>query len=190
MTKKQEQAPAGAPDDSVHFDDSQGNVDKIRDIIFGRNMRDYERRFAALEQRIVNDNKRLADDIHARFEQLDNYMRKEFALHSERAAAERKERLEALDDQAARLDEARKVLDNRIADVDDSLSVAAQEIRSRLHEQSTELLELIRKAKEDLSANLQDEARQLRDAKVAREDLAALLQDMALHLSRDPDADA
>jgi hypothetical protein len=168
--------------------DVDGNVDKIRDIIFGRTMRDYERRFSELEQRIATDNRRLSDDLNARFEQLDAYMRKEFALHSERAATERKERQAALEDQAHRLNEASKSLAEKIADVDESLSVAAQEIRGRLHEQTTELLELIRRAKSDLGQSIRDESTRLREDKVAREDLATLLQELALKISRDPDA--
>lgn len=189
MSKKDSHTSSATDNEMSDLDDSQGNVDKIRDIIFGSNMRDYERRFAALEQRIVNDNRRLSDDLHARFEQLDTYMRKEFSLHGERAAAERKERLEALDEQSAQLADARKAMENKIADVDESLAVAAQEIRTRLHNQGSELLEMIRRAKEDLSTSIRQEAHQLQDAKVAREDLAALLQAMALQLGRDADTD-
>lgn len=166
--------------------DVEGSVDKIRDIIFGRTMRDYERRFSELEQRIANDNRRMSDDLSARFEQLDSYMRKEFSLHAERAAAERKERTEAHERQSEALGDASKALADKIADVDESLAVAAQEIRGRLHEQTTELLELIRRAKSDLGQSIREESTRLREAKVEREDLAALLQDLAMKVSRDP----
>ena len=36
--------------DTGASDTSAGNIDKIRDIIFGSNMRDYEQRFARLEE--------------------------------------------------------------------------------------------------------------------------------------------
>ncbi len=173
--------------DSGEAPDAQGNVDKIRDILFGGQMRDYERRFEALEKRIVSENRRLADDLTARFEQLDKFMRAEFEAHTERLAAERKERVSDFEDQANQLAESRKALENKIADVDDSLASAAQDIRNRLHEQGGELLELIRRSKEELSVSLNEETSRLSNDKVAREDLAALLQEVALRLNREFD---
>ena len=188
MSNEHHESRVAAAQSGASESEVDGNVDKIRDIIFGRTMRDYEQRFSELEKRIATDNRRLSDDINARFEQLDTFMRKEFSLHSERAAAERKERQAALEDQTQRLSEASKSLAEKIADVDESLAVAAQEISGRLHEQTTELLELIRRAKSDLGQNIRDESTRLREDKVAREDLASLLQELALKVSRDPDA--
>lgn len=181
----------GNSDTSVSHDElSDGSVDKIRDIIFGRTMRDYERRFSELEKRIADDNRRLSQDLSARFEQLDAYMRQEFAAHAERAANERRERLEALDEQRASLADASRSLAEKIADVDESLAVAAQEIRGRLHEQATEQLDLVRRAKSDLSDSLRSETTSLREDKVARDELATLLQSLALKISGDDDEDA
>ena len=78
-------------------------------------------------------------------------------------------------------------LEQKVADVDDSLSVAAQEIRSRLHEQVTELLEHIRRSKDELNQHIHDQSSKLRNDKVAREDLANLLQEVSLRLKGDFD---
>ena len=39
------------------------NVDKIRDILFGSNMREYEKRFARLEERLTKSSDALRDDL-------------------------------------------------------------------------------------------------------------------------------
>jgi uncharacterized phage infection (PIP) family protein YhgE len=177
---------SGSPADQ---DEAQadGSVDKIRDIIFGRTMRDYERRFKELEQRITSDNRRLSEDLSARFEQLDAYMRNEFELHAQRAATERRERKEALDEQSASLADASRNLAEKIADVDESLASAAQDIRGRLHDQTSELLDLIRRAKSDLTSSIRDESTRLREDKVARDDLANMLQELAMKIAREGD---
>ena len=68
---------------------SDNNVEKIRDILFGGNMRDYDKRFAKLEDRLISDIERLSQDVFKRFENLDGYIRKEFEdltnkLHTEK----------------------------------------------------------------------------------------------------------
>ena len=49
MAKKQTRKQS-----ATAVDDMDGNVDKIRDILFGGQMRDYEQRFADLEKRLSN----------------------------------------------------------------------------------------------------------------------------------------
>ena len=39
------------------------NVDKIRDILFGSQMRDYDKRFGRLEDRLIKDAESLRDEI-------------------------------------------------------------------------------------------------------------------------------
>ncbi len=43
-----------------------GNIDKVRDILFGGQMRDYERRFSRLEERLVQETAELKDDVRKR----------------------------------------------------------------------------------------------------------------------------
>ncbi|MEM6640426.1 MAG: hypothetical protein AAF610_11065 [Pseudomonadota bacterium] len=166
---------------------ADGSVDKIRDIIFGRTMRDYERRFSQLEQRIAEDNRRLSSDLSARFEQLEAHMKQEFQAHTERLATERRERIDALDEQRGGLAEASRLLTEKIADVDESLASAAQQIRGQLHEQAAEQIEQLGRARSELLDSLRREAHRLGEEKLARSELAALLQTLALDVSGEGD---
>ena len=75
----QQQRPS-ADQSQVHFADSKGgspdeggvgNIDKVRDILFGGQMRDYERRFAKLEERLARDTAELKDEVKKRSDGAD-----------------------------------------------------------------------------------------------------------------------
>ncbi|NNF16164.1 MAG: hypothetical protein HKN70_05415 [Gammaproteobacteria bacterium] len=177
-------AAQSAPGDNP---DNQENVDKIRDILFGGQMRDYEQRFREMEEKIAREIKRLSENVTARFDQIDKFMKTELNLVNEKLLQERKERKQDGEDLDTALGEARKAIENRIADVEEVHGAAAQEMRNRMHEQANELLETIRQTQESLESNLGQETRRLRDEKVAREDLAGLFTEVAMRLQRDFD---
>jgi hypothetical protein len=72
------------------------NVDKIRDILFGSNMREYEKRFARLEERLTKSSDALRDDLKKRFDTLESYVREEIESLGQRLKNEKSERTEAL----------------------------------------------------------------------------------------------
>ncbi len=68
------------------------NVDKIRDILFGSQMRDYESRFARLEETLIKETLEIRETNKRRFDQLESYIRKEFETVQTRIKSERDER--------------------------------------------------------------------------------------------------
>jgi len=166
---------------------SDNNVEKIRDILFGGNMRDYEKRFARLEDRLVSDIERLSQDVFKRFENLDNYIRKEFEDISDKLHLEKTERKQDREDNLGEIQSLQKNTDNKFADVEQQSSAEIRTLRTSLHEQGNELLDMVRTTREDLSNTISAEARELQDIKVARSDLAELFSELALRLNRDFD---
>jgi len=164
---------------------SDGNVEKIRDILFGGNMRDYDKRFARLEDRLTSDIERLSQDVFKRFENLDNFIRSEFEDLSQKLHSERTERKKDREDSSADVQALQKLTDSRFADAEQQNSAEARTLRTSLHEQGNELLEMIRNAREELTSTIAKEARDLEDMKVARSDLAELFSEVALRLNRD-----
>src|SRR3974390_155448 len=67
------------------------NVDKIRDILFGANMREYEKRFARLEEKLTKSSDALRDDLKKRFDSLESFMREEMESNNQRLKAEKAE---------------------------------------------------------------------------------------------------
>lgn len=167
--------------------DSQENVDKIRDILFGGQMRDYESRFRTMDKLISQENARLSSDINARLDQLDAYIKNEFSVLAKKLVTESKERKSDAEDLSAGMADMRKVLENRIADVDEVHGAAEQEMRARIHEQANELLEAMRSNQVAIENSLRDESQRLGDEKVARSDLAGMFTEVAMRLQREFD---
>src|ERR1700676_2383876 len=89
-----EQAPESPAEPAPH-DSSTGNIDKIRDIIFGSNMRDYEQRFARLEETLRKESLDIRDATRRHLEALEAFVHKELAALESRLNSERDERSES-----------------------------------------------------------------------------------------------
>ena len=53
-----------------------GNLEKVRDILFGHQMREVDRRFVRLEERIIKETRDLRDDMKRRLDALEAYTNK------------------------------------------------------------------------------------------------------------------
>ena len=136
---------------------SVDEVSRIRDIIFGANMRDYERRFTALEQRLMHELSTLRDDMIARFEQSTAAANAEFARLHERVSTE-VQQLHA---------RVQNETDSRHA-ADDDLHDALQKAMEQADQRSSELQTL-----------LEHRASELRNDKTDRHQLGALLRQIS-----------
>lgn len=166
-------------------DEADENVDKIRDILFGGQMRDYEQRFNTLEKRLTDSIERTSNDLERRIERLDTFVRRELEKLAEQLKAERKERIADGKKGAGELGEFADQVEGWFAEVEDKMAVDTKDIRETLNEQVNELTTLLRQAQEQLQADIDRETGELASAKVAREDLAALFTEVAMRLNKD-----
>jgi len=169
----------------VDHDEVDGNVDKIRDILFGSQMRDYEQRLDVVEKRLAQNFERTARNLEKRIERLDGYARREVDKLTEQIRAERKDRSSENKKGASDLGELAEQVETWFAEVDEQLSQEAKDLRDSLHQQTEELTTQIRDVHEQVQASLQKEASELADAKLGREDMAALLTEVAMRLNKD-----
>ena len=101
-----------------------GNMDKIRDILFGAQMREYETRFARLEESLQKESADLRDTTKRRFDALESYVKKEMEALQSRVKAERDERSDSVRRLSRDLSEASESLSKRIGDLDERTSQA------------------------------------------------------------------
>ena len=170
---------------SETIEEAEGNVDKIRDILFGGQMRDYEQRFSTLESRLSQSIERASRDLERRIERLDGFAKREVEKLSEQLKAERKDRVADSKKGSGELNEFADQVETWFAEVEEKLESETKDIREAIHEQSNDLTALMRQAQEQLQASLEQETGQLADSKVAREDLSALLTEVAMRLNKD-----
>jgi hypothetical protein len=134
-----------------------GSVDKIRDILFGVQMRDYDRRFAGVEERLSREMSALRDETAQRFEALQTSLREGLDALHHRLNGEQQTRGE-------------------------SLQGLGDDLRRQLSEQGQQISsELVRRF-DELSASLERQAGALRHEKTDRATLATLLTEMAQRL--------
>lgn len=162
-----------------------GNLDKVRDLLFGGQMRDYDRKFARLEERLVKETTELRDDVKKRLAALEGYMKAEIESLSDRLRAEQDARGAVAKDLARELHETAQQFGQKTAQLDDVIARSTRDLREQLHAQQQELSDDIRQRIEDVLARLAREASELRSDKADRSALAALLTEMAMRLNGD-----
>jgi hypothetical protein len=159
-----------APDTPI--DSSPGNIDKIRDILFGSNMRDYEQRFSRLEEALKKESSDLRDTTRRHLESLEAFVHKELAALEMRLHAEHDERSEATS----------SIL-KKIGELENHEAQAKREIRNDLLQQSKELTDAIRNKGEEVIAMLERRSQELQHSKTDRAALAGLFNEVALRLT-------
>lgn len=167
-------------------DGAAGNIDKIRDIIFGGQMQEYDRRFRALEDRLLKASTDLRADLDKRVTTLEAYFRKELDTLSANLKGEQESRTLALEESAAKLDEVRKQASQRLANLANEAAERDRDVRAQLQERAQALSQEIHDKVTALALELRREADELRQGKTDRTGLAALLSEMALRLAEEP----
>ena len=161
------------------------NVDKIRDILFGEEMRVYERRFNELDQRLVREQQKLKDELSSRITKFEGFMKKEIEKLGEKDKQEKKDRIDAIKALKDNLQEVMKELNNSIDEVDETLSKECTELRQELHDLSQETDTNINAMGTRLQDALDIESSDLHKVKAGREELADLFTEIALRLNKD-----
>jgi hypothetical protein len=162
-----------------------GNVDKIRDILFGSQMRDYETRFARLEETLSKEASELRESTRRRFESLEGYIHKELELLENRLKIEREERAQVLSQVARELKDTGESLSRRITELSEQDVQGERNLRKALLEQSQALDEELRSKLDALSAIIDRRVRELRNDKTDRTTLASLFNEVALRLNNE-----
>lgn len=162
-----------------------GNVDKIREILFGGNMRDYDKRFSRLEERLAKESSDLRSETKRLFDSLETFVKKEFEALSNRLESEQKLRHESVQDVSQELRYTAKALDAKLAQFDTQTTQAQRELREQLLDQSKSLSEEIRRKHDDVSSVLDRQVKELNHEKTDRASLSALFTEVALRLNND-----
>lgn len=158
------------------------SIDKVRDILFGVQMREYDKRFARLEERLVKETADLKDDVRKRMAALEQFVKQEVDALGERLSAEHGERVDEARDLGQQLREASRAFEKKTAAMDDQSARAQRELRQQLLEQHQRLTEEIQQRHQELLQALSRDAAELRDEKADRAALASLFTEMAMRL--------
>jgi hypothetical protein len=165
--------------------EESGKVDRIRDILFGSQMRDYDGRFQRLEEHLAQEAAGIRTDVQQRLEALERFMKGELESITNRANAEQSERSGAIERLGRDLGETAKNLESRIKGLDEQTAGETRGLRQQLLDQAKALSEEIRQKHEEMKTGLDREAEQIRGAMTGREALAEMLSEVALRLKNE-----
>lgn len=189
-----------------------GNLDKIRTILFGAQSRDYEKRFARIEDRITKETTDIRDEMRRRFDALEGMLKREFEVFgdklrseenernvsmrdvagqlkdatrsiNDRLKAEQSERSDSLTEISGELRSASNAIERRISQIDDKMSKANRELRDQMAEQARAQSEELRAKADEIWAALGKAAHELRTEKTDRSALSAMFTELAMRLN-------
>ncbi|MBP6821217.1 MAG: hypothetical protein KA368_06715 [Acidobacteria bacterium] len=162
-----------------------GNIEKIRDILFGAQMREYERRFGRLEERLMKEAADAREDARRRFDSLEAFIKQEIGALGDRLRSENQQRTQATEETTRELRDTSRSLTNKINALDEQSSQAQRELRQQILDQAKSLADEIRLKHDDLSVALQRESRELRNDKTDRVALSNLFTELAMRLNNE-----
>ena len=164
----------------AHLDDrsASGNLDKIRDILFGAQAREHDRRFAQLEQHLIREASDLRNDLKRRFESLELYIKKEVEALTSRLTKEQEVRGESVTKLATTLEDKARLLDMQATQ-------AQAHVLQQLTERTSELATDVRARHAEATSALNQAVHDLRAEKTDRATLAAILLEASQRLSSD-----
>ena len=162
------------------------SLDKVRDILFGSQMRAVETRLQGMEERLRQEHENIRSDFTKQTESLDALIRSEVEALTERLSAERTRRTEELKSLSAEIKEAIRALEKRHVKLEEAGTMADAALRDQLLLQSRDAAAELAKLGERLTAELSRSHQELKSAETDRATLAALLTDVASQLSGEP----
>jgi len=181
-----DEAPQSTTEETAGTEQAEtGNIDKIREIIFGGHMRDYDKRFTRLEARLIKEASDLRDDTKRRFEVLEMYIKREFEALAERLQTEQRHREESTQSLSRALTETGQALEAKLVKFDESSARGQRDLRTQILDQSRTLSEEIRQKHAEMSTALEREVADLNHEKPSRSHLASMFNELAARLTGD-----
>lgn len=158
------------------------NIDQVRDILFGAQMREYTGHLERLEAELST----LRAEIHDRIDQHHNTLIMELRVATE--AIEKKlksmdqSHLEEAEGLRQSVGQVRQKLIANTQQLDEEISAQISGVRRELLESKSGLQEAMRSVRTQVTESLEQHVAKLQNAKVSREDMAEALIELALRL--------
>jgi DNA repair exonuclease SbcCD ATPase subunit len=160
-------------------------VDKIRDLLFGNQMQDYDRRFAVLEERFQLKLREQEAEFARNLASIESLIKKQLDSIAGQVRQEQDLRAEADKDLGRVLREQIQALEKRLSQTSDQLATAEREFTERVGEESQTLRDEMRRRNEDARTTIERMFAELSNVKTDRNLLAGLFVEIARCLNQD-----
>ena len=160
-----------------------GSVDKIRDILFGNQMKDYEKRFIRLEERMRKELRELREEMSKRLDSIEAFIKKEDEALRDRLKKEQSMRDDSTKTLSKEIKDAVRLISKNIEQLEEKQSKDSGDWRQQLLELSKNLSNEIQTNHKESSEALDRAVKELEEEKVARGTLSELFMGMAIRIS-------
>jgi len=159
------------------------SLDKVRDILFGGQMRAVESRLQGLEERLMREQAVMRSDFDKRIADLDASAKRDAQTLGDRLNAERTKRAEELKGLSAEIKEILRSLEKRHVKLEELSGLADAEIRDQILQQSRAIGAEIERLSQRLTTDLNREVASLRNDKTDVSAIVGVFSDMATRLA-------
>ena len=174
----------GSPEARPATDDGgAASLEKVRDILFGAQVRDTDRRFARLEELIARETNELREDVRKRLGAIEQYVKHEFESLAERLKDELDARTAADTELSRVVRDLSEVGERRFGQIDDQVARVQRELRQQLLEAQQQLHDEMQQQAQEHAARVTRESSVLRADKLDRAEFAAALTEIAMRMT-------
>ena len=163
-------------------------VDKIRDLLFGNQMQDYDRRFSKLEERFLQRFKDTESETARNLSAYDSNSKKQVESLASQLREEKDLRADGDKEIERSLREQTQSLEKRLRTMSDQVSQLERDFSDRLAREVQTLHEEIKRRNEDVHHTLEKMFAELSNVKTDRNLLAGLFVEVAKCLNQDTGA--
>jgi DNA repair exonuclease SbcCD ATPase subunit len=159
-----------------------GDLESVRSILFGAQIREFDRRIAKLEEQLVRSLETMRDTLNRRFDALEAFAKEEVGAVNKRLAAEQQQRTDGHEHMTGELRDLAKALKEQRAQLEEQVAESERSLRARLLDQAKSLTEDLQQKADALTALTERHVEELRTDKADRLALAELFDGVAMRL--------
>ena len=159
-----------------------GEIEKVRDILFGKYVSDFHERFAILEERLEADVEQLKQRLTDKFDSMDEAVNKSLERLDKQILIEQNNRDSELTSLQGSFNKAEEALKHSISLMEDQANQELASVRASLEESHQDLLDRTLSNQAELTSQLDQQKEELENDKVGRQSLALLLDEVAIKL--------
>jgi hypothetical protein len=165
--------------------EASSGVDKLRELLFGNQMQDYDKRFSVLEDRFQLRLRDLEAESSRSLTNLEGTIKKQLESVAGQFREEKDLRTDADKELERNLREQTQALEKRLAQLSDQLARQGREFTESLGHEVQALRDDMRKRQDDTRATIERMFSELSNVKTDRNLLAGLFVEIAKCLNQD-----
>ena len=156
-----------------------GGVDKIRDLLFGSQIQDYDRRFSTLEERFLQRVRDIEAETTRNLSAFESHAKKHVDSLTNQLREEKDQRAEAEKEIERTLRDHNQALEKRLRAMADQLAQLERDLNDRLDREAHSLREEIKRRNQDVQQTIETMFTALSNVKTDRNLLAGLFVEVA-----------